>query len=124
MNPTKPSSGSTDDNGVQDVRERFRASAVSDHPHEPPAGVSITVLEAVAAGLLPAARRVTLLRRLALKSESGRSDPPWPREQRRPKEANMTGSNPMLAKAPWGVRGSSRLSRHAQTIRDLRLFKV
>src|SRR5262249_47308153 len=62
--------------GVQEVCQCFCASAVPDHPHRPQADLSAPGLESVPADLLPVGRRVALLTRATLKSESGCSDPP------------------------------------------------
>ena len=104
------------DDGVQDVRERVPAAAVPDYPYQPEVGVSLVVLEPMAARLLPRARRVTLLTSDLLKSESGRSDPPRRREQRRQKEANMEQRVRGIPLAPPGVRGPGAHSQNAQLL--------
>jgi len=58
-----------------------------------------------------------------LKSESGRSDPPRQREQRRLKEATMRKPTSTIAMTPPGVRGRLRPQSRTKTSRDLRLIK-
>src|SRR5262249_41728803 len=62
--------------GVQDVRQRLRAAAVSDRADGAAAGVSLVGLEPPSADFLPPAGSVAVLRGGWLKSESGCSDPP------------------------------------------------
>src|SRR4051794_21182998 len=91
------------DDGVQDVCQRLPAAAVPDYSYQPEVGVSFAVLEPVAAGFLPCARRVTLLTHDLLKSESGRFDPPRQREQSREKEAD---TQKQVRRYPWLPRES------------------
>src|SRR5262249_50599170 len=60
--------------GVQDVRQRLRASALPDRADGPSLVVSVVVVEPAAADLLPGSVGAALLRRIATKSESGCSD--------------------------------------------------
>src|SRR6266849_1660212 len=60
----------------EDVRERLCASALPDHSHRPPIDLPLVIVEPTPTHSLSSAPRVTLLRRLFLKSESGCSDPP------------------------------------------------